>query len=52
MKIEWNKGYEKGYSDALNMLNLTDKEIEEIWLSFKGGYKDFARAILTKASEK
>jgi len=52
MKTEWNEGYEKGYADALGMLNLTDKEIEEIWLSFKGGYKEFARAILRKAQEK
>jgi len=52
MKIEWNKGYEKGYADALGMLNLTDKEIEEIWRNFKGSFKDFARAILKKASEK
>lgn len=52
MKTEWNEGYEKGYADALGMLNLTDDEIEEIWLSFKGSFKDFARAILKKASEK
>ena len=52
MKTEWNEGYEKGYVDALGMLNLTDKEIEEIWLSFKGSYKEFARAILRKAQEK
>jgi len=48
---DWNKGYEKGYADALEMLNLTDKEIEEIWLSFKGSYKDFAKAILKKAQK-
>jgi len=30
MKIEWNKGYEKGYADALETLNLTDEEIEEV----------------------
>jgi hypothetical protein len=52
MKTEWNEGYEKGYADALGMLNLTDEEIQEIWLSFKGSYKEFANAILKKASEK
>jgi hypothetical protein len=52
MKTEWNEGYEKGYADAMETLNLTDKEIKEIWLSFKGSYKDFARAILRKAQEK
>ena len=31
---------------------LTDKEIEEIWLSFKGGYKEFAKEILKKVQEK
>ena len=31
---------------------LTDEEIEEVWLNFKGSFKDFARAILRKASEK
>ena len=35
MKTEWNEGYEKGYADALGMLNLKDDEIEEIWLSLK-----------------
>jgi hypothetical protein len=51
MKTKWNEGYEKGYADALEMLNLTDEEIQEIWLSFKGGFKDFARAILKKANK-
>lgn len=27
---------------------LTDKEIEKVWLSFKGGYKEFARAIMKR----
>jgi hypothetical protein len=31
---------------------LTDEEIQEIWFSFKGSFKDFAKAILRKASEK
>jgi hypothetical protein len=32
--------------------DLTDDEIQEIWLSFKGSFKDFARAILRKAQER
>jgi len=36
----------------LGMLNLTDEEIQEIWLNFKGSFKDFARTILRKAGEK
>jgi len=31
---------------------LTDKEIDTVWFSYKGDIKDFARAILKKASEK
>jgi uncharacterized protein YwgA len=38
--------------ETMQTLNLTDEEIEEVWFSFKGGFKDFARAILTKAQEK
>lgn len=31
---------------------LTDEEIDIVWFSYKGDIKDFARAILRKASEK
>ena len=31
---------------------LTDEEINAVWFSYKGDIKDFARAILRKASEK
>jgi len=52
---EWNKGYEKGYADALGMLNLTDEEILQVrkdldWETDE--WIDFARAILRKAQEK
>jgi hypothetical protein len=29
MKIEWNKGYEKGYDDAMAMLKLTNENAEQ-----------------------
>jgi cytidine deaminase len=31
---------------------LTDEDIDTVWFSYKGDIKDFARAILKKASEK
>ena len=34
------------------MRELSDEEIDVVWLSYKGDIKDFARAILKKASEK
>jgi hypothetical protein len=47
-------GFDKGYT-AATAKTLTDEEINEIfsktWLDLKD-YKDFARAILKKASEK
>jgi hypothetical protein len=47
-------GFDKGYK-AATAKTLTDEEINEIfsktWLDLKD-YKDFARAILKKASEK
>jgi hypothetical protein len=47
-------GFDKGYK-AAKAKTLTDEEINEIfsktWLDLKD-YKDFARAILKKASEK
>jgi hypothetical protein len=55
MKTEWNEGYEKGYADALGMLNLTDEEIMECFKEvnlFTANMVDVARAILRKAQEK
>jgi hypothetical protein len=55
---EWNKGYEKGYADALDMLTLTDDEILDTFdPHFDADIEDkelikFARAILKKAQEK
>lgn len=59
MKTEWNEGYEKGYADALGMLNLTDEEIikvnEDIGTCWDVPHRfaiQIARAILRKAQEK
>jgi starch phosphorylase len=55
MNEEWNKGYEKGYADAMEMLTLTDKEIAEVSKDFflsKYAPINFAKAILRKAQEK
>ena len=58
MNEEWNKGYEKGYADALEMLTLTDDEILDTFdPHFDADIEDkelikFARAILRKAQEK
>jgi hypothetical protein len=35
---------------ALEMRELSDEEIDVVWLSYKGDIKDFARAILKCAS--
>jgi len=43
-------GFEKGYK-AATAKTLTDEEIDAVWFSYKGDIKDFARAILRKASE-
>jgi len=55
MKTEWNEGYEKGYADALGMLNLTDEEIEQVWTEVTCQELNvpysFARAILRKAQK-
>jgi hypothetical protein len=40
------------WTDEFVKRELTDEEIDAVWLSYKGDIKDFAKAILKKASEK
>ena len=48
--LQWMKDVEAMGSCAHT--ELTDEEIDDVWFSYKGDIKDFARAILRKAQEK
>jgi len=49
----YDNGVEDGRKPNTNLVKeLTDEEITAVWFNYKGDIKDFARAILRKASEK
>ena len=58
--LDWDKSnlnYGSEFHDVVPLYThpvkeLTDEEIKSVWFNYKGDIKDFARAILRKASEK
>jgi len=51
-KVEKNTDLYEKVCNCTKKLDLTDEEIDAVWFSYKGDIKDFAKAILKKASEK